>query len=80
MENRAVFCWTRNRNLKEGRASCRNLKEGISDNEDKNGGHTSEKNLLQKVSIAGKEKGKENRKRSSKEEEGCEHDFRLNFR
>ena len=56
MENRAVFCWTRNRNLKEGRASCRNLKEGISDNEDKNGGHASEKNLLQKVGIAGKEK------------------------
>ena len=44
-------------NLKEGsRANCSNLKGGISDNDIKNGGHTSEKNLLQKVGIAGKEK------------------------
>ena len=44
-------------NSKEGsRANCSNLKGGISDNDIKNGGHTSEKNLLQKVGIAGKEK------------------------
>ena len=56
-------------NSKEGsRANCSNLKGGISDNDIKNGGHTSEKNLLQKVGIAAKEKGKENRKISSKTE------------